>query len=245
MHYPRLSTRHLLLLCVIGCVFAVTATPALGSRARGGSDYRAGGPPGIAPANCTGSNISTFGDLTAVCGFSGSFGSGDQFAHDTILHFELTNSSPSVSVTSATLQFSPTALPDDFGFVECGTPGDPNSMLSDNPAVPCTAESALQAVTFSIPTDASGNPKRNPDGTLLVSFSNFSGLYAGTGLTDGVTIYFEDPNQTSSFASVTAAATSTSTSNVPEPASLALMILGTAGLLGVGASRKRRQSADC
>lgn len=236
MYSPRLSVTHLL--GVTGCVLALTAAPAW-CTPRGGSDYGAGGAPGIGPANCTGGNTSTFGDLTAVCGFSGSFGSGDQFAHDTILHFELTNSSPSALVTSATLQFSPSASPDDFGFVECGDPGDPNSMLNSNPAVPCTAQATLQSVNFSIPTDASGNPKLNSDGTLLVSFSNFTGQYSGTNLTDGVTIYFEDPNQTSSFASVTAAVTSSSTSNTPEPASLGLMLLGITGVLGVRASRKR------
>jgi hypothetical protein len=171
-----------------------------------------------------------------VCGFSGSFGSAPQFGNDTILHFELTDSSPSASVPSATLQFSPTASPVDFGFVECGTPGDPNSMLSDNPAVPCTAQATLSAVNFSIPTDTSGNPKLNPDGTLLVTFSNFSGLYSGTSLTDGVTLFFTDPNQTSSFVSVIGAG---STSNTPEPGSLALLILGTAGVLGLTAVRKR------
>ncbi len=233
MRYPKLST--IQFCCVIGCVLALTATPAW-CTSRGGSDYGAGGPPGIAPANCTGGNVSTFGDLTAVCGFSGSFGSGDQFAHDTILHFELTNSSPSASVPSATLQFSATASPVDFGFVECGAPAGPDYMPNDNPAVPCTAESTLSAVNFSIPTDASGNPKLNSDRTLLVSFSNFSGLYSGTNLTDGVTLFFTDPNQNSSFVSVTGAG---STSNTPEPASLPLLMLGTAGVLGLTAVRKR------
>ncbi len=236
MGYTKLST--IQFCCVLGSVLAVTATPAW-CTSRGGSDYGGFGPPGVAPANCTGSSVSTFGDVTAVCGFSGSFGSGDQFAHDTILHFELTNSSPSASVPSATLQFSATASPVDFGFVECGSPMDSGSMLNNNPKVPCTAQSTLAAVNFSIPTDTSGNPKLNSDRTLLLSFSNFSGLYSGTNLTDGVTIFFTDPNQNSSFVSVTGAG---STSNTPEPASLVLLLLGTAGVLGLAAVRNRQTS---
>jgi hypothetical protein len=220
--------------CAVGFTLLVTVPSWCISR--GGSDYGGGGPPGVAPASCTGPDITTFGDVTAVCGFSGSFGSGDQFAHDTILHFELTDSSSSDFVNSATLQFTPTAAPTEFGFVDCGDPSDPGSLLNNNPKVPCTAQATLQGVTFNIPTDSSGNPALNSNGTLSVSFSGFSGAFSGTGLSDGVTIFFTDPNATGSFVAVTGVSTTAAT---PEPASIGLLVAGLAGVFVFLPLRKR------
>ena len=213
----------------------VLAVPAWGSRTtRGGSDYGGGGAPGIPPGDCTGGNTSVFGDVTVICGYSGGFGSSQ--VTDTLFHFELTNSSPSATVNSATVQFAVDAVPTDFGIVECGDPGDPGSLINSNPMAPCTALNS--PIDFTAPTDASGNLILSANRTVVLTFSNFSGLQAGTGLTSGITLFFDVPDSTSSSAAVTAV--STGASSTPEPASLALLALGACGIAGLAALRRRK-----
>jgi PEP-CTERM motif len=211
--------------------------PVWGSRTnRTGSDYGMGinQPPGA----CTGATTSMFAGVTVTCGFSGNLGGGGT---DTLLQFQLTNSSPSFTLNSATLQFAEGSNPLDFGFVVCGDVGDPNSLHSEAPAVPCTANAAWNHVNFSIPTSSSdplqATPVLSPDGTLVVTFSDFSGLYSGSGITDGVTIYFSDPNMDQSIVSVTGV--TTSLSSTPEPRTLGLLALGLAGFCAFPRPRKR------
>lgn len=123
---------------------------------------------------------------------------------------------------------------------------DSNSMFNENPAAPCTAQSTFSNVNFNLPTDSSGNPAVGSDGRLLVSFTNFSGLYSGTdpdcgpthsGRCQGVTLFFEDSNENASFVSV--AAVSTSSPAAPEPSAVALLIVGMVGLFAFTNLRKR------
>jgi hypothetical protein len=208
---------------VVSCATALV-TPLRGSllgfQNHTGSDYGEGGI-SVPPILCGGS---MFPGVTVTCGFSSPF---DHNNHDTILHFELTNSSPSFFLNSATLQFDQGAALVQYGFVDCGVPNDPDALMNQNPAVPCT----MHSIT---PPDWSGSAALASDRSLVVSFSNISGLYSGMDRTDGITLYFGDPKEKDSFVNVTGVSTTT-----PEPATVTLSILGIAALLLLARARMR------
>jgi hypothetical protein len=235
MGYCKTSSLRISCLVICGILLA---GPVWGSRTnRTGSDYGMG--VNDSPEPCTTAIASTPG-VTVGCGFSGNVGSGEP---DTLLQFQLTNSSSSFTLNSATVQFAPGSDPSDFGFVVCYSPGD--SLHSEAPNFPCTANAALNHVNFSIltssPDPSQATPVLSPDGTLVVTFSDFSGLYSGTGITDGVTIYFSDPNANppADASSVSVTSLSTSLSTTPEPRTLGLLALGFAGLFAFPRLRKR------
>jgi hypothetical protein len=158
----------------------------------------------------------------------GMFGNPNLTVDDTIFQFALTN--PSLSVVSATVQFAAGSSPTDFGLVLC--PLDSSAVNT-----PCTTEQN-PAVGFTAPSALS------PDGSLVLTFSNFSSLYAGTGLTQGLTAYFYDASATSAFASVTSVTTSASTSATPEPASIFLLGMVAAGSLVFAVYNRRRTAGQ-
>jgi hypothetical protein len=151
---------------------------------------------------------------------------------DTLFQFELTNSS--LSVLSATIQFTPGATISEYGLVEC-------PLSSSAVDTPCTTQ-LNPAVSFTVPTSGSGNPLLSPTGSLVVTFSNFSGLYSGTNLTQGVTLFFDEPSASAPFATVSEVATS-AVSATPEPASLWLTVITLSGLIAVAAFRRRTTAA--
>lgn len=207
-------------LACFGILVLFGSVPAWSAALRGGSDY------GISPLATCGTTGPING-VSATC-YVGSGG----FPNDFLFNFTLANPSPSITVTSFTLDFSDVA-PSDYGLVVGPCPG--------GVPVPCASN---YTISNPPPFDVIEALPNNPSSRTFY-FTGFTGDQSGQ-----VTVFLEYCDPSSPPRTCTPVAlpatptisdiTATTRTGTPEPSTLVLSLTGIAFAWGVRRARSRR-----